>query len=202
MADRVCSECGASLAGKSPSAKTCSERCRATRSRRRRGEVKQAVGRELTGPDDFGGTSAIQKAISQELVPIVRDAIDDQVVEAIGKLLALTPAAVKAVEEDLNSADAVLRQRAYSLVVKYTVGHPALVKPTSDEAPDFNVYIGLPRPEDAAVEATAIEDVVEETKICDVCGQEKLASEFASNSDRCRACFELQKTKILAEFGL
>lgn len=204
-AERVCSECGKSLAGRAPSAKTCSEHCRTARSRRRRKEVGQAVTTELTGQHSFAdGASTVSRAISQELVPIVREAITEEVMHAISNLVALTPAAVAALEADLESEDPVIRQRAATLVVKYTIGHPAIVKPVEEAQQPFQVVFSLPRP-DVACDPSPTEAVVEdieETRVCDVCGELKVASEFVAGSDRCKSCFAEIRARVLKEAGL
>ena len=199
-ASRVCSECGAPLTSKSPRARTCSTKCRTARARRIRDErdtAKAATVRELVErhvPDEA------RIALREELRPVVREAIDEDVLKAIQAMVGLTPQAVEVLANDLGSDDPVLRQRAATLVVKYTVGHPALVKATEDKGPGLQVYIGLPRPEDVEAEAIDLptEDVEDETRVCDVCGNEKLwPDEFESMSNRCKACFEERRAAIL-----
>lgn len=207
--DRVCSECGASLKGKAPSAKTCSVNCRSARSRRRKGlnddlEV-QAAERTVAQIVQREGEDVVMRMLKQELQPVVREAITEEVMRAISNLVSLTPQAVVALAADLESDDAVLRQRAASLVVRYTIGHPALVKPAEDEAQPFQVIFQLPRPADsgeapAADQIEADAEVIEETRICDTCGKEKAAAEFVGGSDRCQSCFDEIRARVLKEF--
>jgi hypothetical protein len=206
-AARVCSECGGSLEGKAPQAKTCSVQCRQRRARRRKRvndeaeQAEQAVREIVVREHDH----VVERVLQQELQPVVREAIDEDVIRAIDQMVKLTPAAVEALRLDLQSTDAVLRQRAAALVVKYTVGHPALVKATEDTAQPLQVIFNLPRPGDSTgtenTEGEAIEDVIEEDRVCDLCGEQKSATEFVAGSERCKTCFEDYKARVLAEFA-
>lgn len=202
-AARVCSECGAPLTGLAPSAKTCSVRCRQKRGRRRKKANDEIAQQAELGVHEVvkrEGPTAIERIMKQELVPVVREAIDEDVIKAIQRLVAITPAAIAQIATDLESEDPVMRSRAAALVVKYTIGHPALVKPSDQKHEQLIVNFSLPRPEDAPVEETVEVEEVEETRVCDICGREKVASEFVAGSERCQSCFDEAKAKILAEF--
>lgn len=203
---RVCSECGKPLEGKAPSAKTCSVKCRQARARRRKHvndevahQAEEGVGQVIAREHD----TVIERVLHQELQPVVREAINDDVLRAIEKMVGLTTRAVQTLAEDLESEDAVIRQRAASLVVKYTVGHPALVRPTEEHHEQLVVNVGLPRPDDVLQiepESADVIEVEEETKICDICHQEKPESEFESGSDRCTQCHQEWRNRIMAQF--
>lgn len=192
----------------SPAAKTCSVGCRQHRGRRLKnaGIDPTALGategvRELVRA---GGQDAVQAVLKQELAPLVRESIDDSVLSAIDRMVKLTPQAVAVLERDLAGEDKVMAQRAAALVVKYTVGHPALVRPPEDKPSSFTVNFGLPRPEEPGdspvVDIDAEEDL--EEKVCDNCGEPKPLSAFADGSDRCEECFQRARHAIIAKFGL
>ena len=205
MAARVCSECGGSLEGKAPSAKTCSVQCRQKRARRRKAandnieaqQAEVAVAQVVAREHD----TVIERVLQQELEPVVRAAIDDEVLRAVDKLVKLTPLAISVLEEDLASDDAVLRQRAANTLVKYTIGHPALLKPQDEKHEQLIVNFNLPRPDDdpASGQDEVLRDVeeVEEDRVCDMCGELKPLPEFVAGSDRCKTCFEEYKANIL-----
>jgi len=187
-----------------PRALTCSVACRQHRSRRLRAANIDADALEATrGVRELvrrGGKDAIQEVLKQELAPVVREAIDQDVVEAIGKMVNLTTRAVEVLADDLESEDRVMRQRAAALVVKYTVGHPALVKPVDETPPQMTVHFNLPRPE--GVQRYDEEgEVLSETQVCDNCNIEKPLAEFESGSDRCTECFERMRAAVLETLG-
>lgn len=204
MAYRVCSECGESLEGKPITAKTCGTSCRAKRSRRLKRQAKEAGEAKALPPhqkeisERVRGEAAdvAHKVIEEEIRPVVRESITADTLEAISKMVGLTGAAVAAIAEDLASDDAVVRQRAYTLIMKYTVGHQAIVRPPEEEkGGDINVHFELPRPK--AEDGTAEEEVVEavEMKTCDQCGEDKPTPEFVANSTRCQNCYEVQQNR-------
>lgn len=141
----------------------------------------------------------IERVLQQELEPVVRAAIDDEVLRAVDKLVKLTPRAIQALEDDLDSEDKVLRQRAATTLVKYTIGHPALLKPEDSKHEQLIVNFNLPRPDDQpdADQDVVPLDEVDEARVCDICEEEKPASEFVAGSDRCRTCFEQWKSDVL-----
>jgi hypothetical protein len=213
MAARICSEwglaskCKGSLEGMSPRAVTCSVACRQHRARRLRkanldGNALEATRgvRELVAA---GGQDAVQAVLKQELAPLVREAIDEDVLQAISRMVKLTTKAVAVLADDLDGEDKVMRQRAAALVVKYTVGHPALVKPIDETPPQLEVHFNLPRPDgtDAAPQYDEEGEVVED-KVCDSCGESKPVGAFVAGSDRCEDCFREAREKIIARFGL
>lgn len=205
MPYRTCSECGKSLEGKPITAKTCGGSCRAKRSRRFARQKKEAGEakampdhqREITERVRAEVPDVAHQVIEEEIRPVVRESITQDTLEAIGKMVALTPAAVKAISDDLASDDAVIRQRAYTLIMKYTVGHQAIVRPPEEEkGGNITVHFELPRPDDASTQdGEAVEVEATEVKTCDLCGEEKSADEFVANSDRCVGCYEAQQAK-------
>lgn len=210
---RPCSECPKDLdaLGLGPHQITCSDSCRAKRSRRLRAikrdeenyaethgltgdEVRLAVRRELT-PD------VISTAAQEVVTPLVREAITEETVRAIKDLVGLTPLAVTAIEKDLTHKNAMVRQKAYSLLLKYTVGHPAVVQPEDTApAPGLTVNFNMPRPGDPDTEDEPVD--ADEIRECDICHAEKPAAEFEGDSDRCKECFANLKIDVLKAHGL
>lgn len=224
-APRTCSECGASLAGHGPLAVTCSNKCRQTRARRQRRDNKKA--RELQASTNATAAEvrqmvrneaqgAVATVLNQELAPIVREAIDDEILAAIDRLVNLTPQAVAVLAADLESTvtytdpkdpdgviempDATRRSRAAQLVMKYTVGHPALAPaPAGVSGLVVNNY--LPRPEDDGANESLVADA-EEMRRCDVCGVDKPERDFVvPGSVRCTACHNELRQKALEKFA-
>lgn len=137
-----------------------------------------------------------ERVVKEELRPVVREAITEDTLRAIQDLVALTPKVVDAIREDLASDDAVIRQRAYSLVAKYTIGHPAVVKSGEEnDSKQIIVNFALPRPGDEPVdaEATAVELEAEDFRQCDLCGADKPVTDFVAGSSRCASCHEQQQ---------
>lgn len=207
---RVCSECGASLAGKDHRQKTCSNKCRLARSRRQRranqefedlGEAAQEGGKTIAQIVRTEATDVVSRVLKDQLQPIVREALTEDVLRAISDLVGLTPRAVQAMTEDLESDNEILRQRAYTLLIKYTVGHPAIVK-AEDAAAGQQMVVNfvLPRP-DGATDNTAVIAEAEELKVCDICNTEQPANEFVAGSSRCTSCFEQHRDEVLAAFA-
>lgn len=209
---RSCSECGNPLTGMSVTAKTCGNACRLKRSRRTRRanqEIEQFADANNAGANEVAAIvrreapDVVTKIMGEELRPIVREAMTEDVLRAINGMIGLTPAAVLALQDDLGSENDTIRQRAYTLIIKYTVGHPALVKPEADgSGQQMEVHFNLPRPDAPPPEADADEYLeVDELKRCDMCKLDKPTSEFEAGSDRCTACFEEWKATILQRFG-
>jgi len=138
--------------------------------------------------------------MKDELTPIVREAINEDVLRAIEGMVGLTPAAVAALEEDLASEDSTIRQRAYSLVIKYTVGHPALVKDDITKNQQMTVNFNLPRPNQEDIDAATVPE--DDLRLCDMCREPKRwPDEFEAYSTRCTACHEEFTAKIRAQFA-
>lgn len=204
---RTCTECGGSLSGKSVKAITCGEKCRSARSRRVRRANRQvddfaaannAGAQEIAAIVRREAPDVITRVMKDELRPIVREALTEDVLRAVEQMLGLTPRAVELLQADLESEDSTVRQRAYTLVTKYTIGHPALLRPEDGAgAGQIVVNFALPRPDDAEV---VVEADSEELRTCDLCNTEKPETEFVAGSDRCRTCFEEQKATVLAAF--
>lgn len=154
------------------------------------------------------------KVVAEELRPHVREALTEDVLKALRDLVGLTPKVVAALEEDLASDDAYVRQKAYALIVRYTMGHGALVpKPEeADQGQMTVVFAQMPRPENTAPQqphtgepvvpdepapdATAVE-----LRTCDACDTEKPAKEFVGMSSRCTKCHNELRDTVLSRFA-
>lgn len=201
--ERICSEpgCGNSLAGLGPKALSCSPECRKARHARqvrekRRGEVA-TVKAFASAADDKTKHDIIKQAVREQVEPVVRAALANETLAAISKLVKLVPSAIDALEEDLLGDDPLLRQRAYSLLIKYTAGHPAIVRPDdATGAGQMVVNFNLPRPDSNPQELNA--DEVIEMKTCDLCDTAKPSTEMVAGANRCQSCMDRWKAEIQA----
>lgn len=144
----------------------------------------------------------VSDLVQREIQPVVREAITEDVMRSIADLVALTPDVVSAIAEDLHSDDATIRQRAYTLVAKWTIGHPAIINRDDDPAQkQLIVNFELPRPE--APEPVPVEAEVSPAgaRPCDVCGEDKTEDAFVDGSDRCRDCWAKQRQLVEERFG-
>lgn len=207
---RVCSECPNTLDGKPPQTKTCGAACRVKRSRRLRAN-KVRAGEALALPEHQKEIQEIvrgekddltERVIQDELRPVVREAITDDVLRAIADLLALTPTVVSKLREDLEDEDPTIRQKAYTLIAKYTMGQASLIPEEAGSDKQLVVNFELPRP-DATPKAVEVEaeEIESETKPCDICGTDKPLAEFVDGSDRCSVCWEAQRKEVEERFG-
>ena len=143
--------------------------------------------------------------LKQELAPLIRESITDDTLKAIEKLVGLTGMAVDVLMEDMQGEDRVMAQRAATTVLKYTVGHPAIVKPVDEVPEHITVNFALPRPDGESEPAIDVPNVDEEGNEitdfeCDICHQLRKASERVAGSDRCETCFREARDRILARF--
>jgi hypothetical protein len=203
-----------SLANRGPKALTCGDNCRKDRSRRLKrqkseaGRIEQLTPeqRELTEITRGERDDVAHRIVQEELRPVVREAITEDVMRSIQEFVGLSPKAVKALTEDLESEDVTIRQRAYTLWAKLTIGHPALV--TRDDDPNQKqliVNFELPRPDDPEpIEAEVVPEAAanEGERACDLCGELRREEEFVDGSDRCRYCWEQQRAEVAAKFAL
>lgn len=141
--------------------------------------------------------------LHDELAPVVRDALTEDVLRGISDMVALTPTIVEKIKEDLESDDANIRQKAYTLVAKYTIGHPAIVRPPDEGATgNLVVNFGLPRPGDAVEHVESdISLEADEVKPCDMCGIDKSITHFVAGSGRCQQCFDEQQAQAKEMIG-
>lgn len=196
---RTCTECGELLLqGSSPKRKTCSTNCRSKRSRRlkrvnNRSE-QQTLPPELARIADITHDDTAEiahRVIQEEIRPVVREAITEDVLRSIKQIVALTPKAIEQIEADLESEDGYVRRKATEQVLKYTIGHQALLtKDDTANEKQLVVHFNLPRPDGEPEVVDVDVEEVSETHICDTCGADKPVSEFVDNSTRCSTCHD------------
>ncbi|MGZ6878388.1 MAG: hypothetical protein ACXVGB_00620 [Mycobacteriaceae bacterium] len=193
--------------------KTCSQACRHKRSRRIAKARKQGGQNRAHPPElqplyqaDQGKIEdAAMEVMRDELKPVVREALTDDVLRAIQDLVHLTPLVVEKITEDLKQDDdKVLRQRAYTLLAKYTLGNPSVAPPPPEQAAQgMQVTFVMPRPGDstpALTEPQSDGDAVE-VRNCMECKQDKPDTEFVGNSDRCTQCHQTLQARVRERFG-
>lgn len=188
----LCSECPNEVTGR---AKTCSDACRAKRHRRLKRDKLPSSTVDLP---DGAVAEAVNETVREAIAPIVREALTDDVLRSIAELVKLTPMAIAAIKEDLESDNEFIRQGAYRLLARYTLGHPALVPEMESDKQVVVLIDGVARPQGPAQlqehlatpgALETIEGEAVETRTCDSCGFEKPAKEFVGSSHRCTDCF-------------
>lgn len=201
-----CSECPNRLVdsvgrAKPAGTKTCSKACRQARARRLK-RVKIEAGQmsnytpehqQVAAAVRGEAKDAAHEVLKEELRPLVREAMTEDVLGAISSLIKLTPAAIVKLEEQMASDDEVISQRAVTLLLKYTMGNPSVAPTPTVQAPaPMTVTFNVPRPGDdltaPVVEVQA--DDVEELRECTDCHESKTAAEFVGASPRCQECFD------------
>jgi hypothetical protein len=212
--ERRCSECGGPLGPHAQSnRKTCSGPCRSKRSRRLKA-AKQRAGKARAHPEELqplyqADKGSIQDAamevMREEVRPVVREALTQDVLLAIQDLVNLTPTIVEKIKDDLEQdKDPTLRQRAYTLVAKYTLGNASVAPPPPEQAAQgLTVNFMMPRPGD---ETSTTEDPQEhgeavELRTCTECKEDHPDSAFVAGSDRCTTCHEALQAKVAERFG-
>lgn len=199
---RVCTECGASLAGRSTNAYTCCDAHRKQRQRRRAEEKAERANRAATGSELVKRRvkDVAHDVLKEELRPIVREAITEDAIRALDKMIGLTGKAVEVLERDMEGDDFVLASRAANTVIKYTVGHPAVIRPQEEASHGMQVIFQLPRPDQPTpmpIEGEAEDDEDTGQRRCDICHELKPVSDFEGDSDRCTACFTQWREQVL-----
>lgn len=144
----------------------------------------------------------VQREVRAVVKPVVREALTEDVLTSLADLIRLTPDAVQVLADQMANNDAVLAQKAATTVLRYTVGHQALVTAEATTAPQIVVNFDIPRPTDADFISDAIEDDATETFECDVCHEIHPTTDRAANANRCSDCHEKRKTAVLEQYGL
>lgn len=169
---------------------------------------------------------ALRDVAREELRPVVRQAITEDVLRAAERLVNLTPLMVDAIEQDLRSTDKNLRQKAYTLLARHTLGNHSIAPPADEpgKAP-LQVVFALPRPGGPAdesipltaelpesVEPPDVEVVEEPAEVaepddgstlqdCHECGVAKPMDQFVAGSDRCQKCHDDLRAQVIERFG-
>lgn len=212
-ASRRCTECGGPLPdGARPDAVTCSNACRQTR-KRRKDRARARAGQAPPGGErpenevyDAEQHELARAVAAAELAPYVREQISEDVITAIGGMLALTPKVVAVLEQDLVNPDPQIRMKAATLIARYSMGDRLI---PGDVGADNRISVsleGIAIPTGSAGPPQAADrDVVtvDATPIreCDVCGQGLPEEDFEAGAPRCRECQQQLKQAMLAKHG-
>jgi hypothetical protein len=186
---RTCSECPNEVTGR---AITCGATCRSAR--RRRVDRQAASGRTVGALVTDDAERAAQEILRDELRPVVREALTEDVLRHIRTVIGKVPAAIDVLVGLLGSRDEDTRRQAAVALLRYSVGNKAIVPDINDggTAP-LTVHFNLDRP-DAVGVGTAY-DIVD-FRTCDSCGEKKDADQFVSTSDRCQTCFDTMRASV------
>ncbi len=210
---RKCSECNKRLPNANQ--RTCSDSHRQLRARRKKREaqahaIKIAEAKDL--PEHLKALSdannKLVKDVGRDLVvkqmtPVIREAITEDVMQGIRDMVRLTPRMVALIEEDMESRDPQIRQKAYTLLARYTLGNASVAPAPAEVAPaPMQVSFVLPRPGDACLNGDVAQDVQHvDLRTCAQCNQDKPAGEFVGDSDRCQGCHDALQAKVQEQFG-
>lgn len=195
---RKCSECD-NLLPPGSKAKTCSQSCRQKRSRRKsrqRVTAGHANAAKAKVPQEWKDVleDVGHEVAKEELRPVVREAMTEDSMQALQKMVGLLPGVVEQLQADVTDPDPVVRQKAHAMVLRYTLGHEKALPPDEKQPAGVNVIFTMPRPGDHPDTMPELSDTVpadaEELRECDTCRQAKPASEFFGAALRCNPCVE------------
>jgi hypothetical protein len=196
---RQCSECENFLpADSSKTRKTCSAPCRQKRSRRitRQRKTAGAKGHDATRiPQEWKDVleDAGTEVVKEELRPVVREAMTEDSMQALQRMVRLLPGVVDQLAKDITHPDDLVRQKAHTMILRYTLGHEKALPPDDKQPAGVNVILAMPRPDTSeSLSDTAPQEPVsadaEELRLCDTCSESKPTSEFFGAALRCDAC--------------
>lgn len=191
----------------------CSATCRSRRKRRR--DAEAASGREVTKLVTDEAERAASELLRENLKPVVKEAITEDLVSRIHEMIGAMPEAIEALIEDINpepdGPDGELtddqldrRQRAYTQLFKLTAANKNLVPDiNADKQRDLTVIFGgaLARSEIAKERLGEEVSGVIESKTCDACGVAKSLEDFVGTSDRCQQCFDEMREAAVGIVG-
>lgn len=186
---------------------TCSVACRSRRARRLKREAKSRGGDKRSAhvaeiSDKLKSGDALHEAAVEEFKPLVREAMTAEVLAGIDSLIGMSTAALAALQADLTSSDDTIRQRAYTLWFKYTMGNPSVAPPSQQQQPaGMNVVFQLPRPGDDPSATISVVADSEVLRSCDDCNTEKPESQFVAGSSRCEVCHDGLRELLKEKFG-
>lgn len=199
--ERKCYEfetCGNYVTGR---ALACSATCRRRHADRLRRDRESGRDARLVAGEE--GREVVRDVLKEELRPLIRETLTEDVLQQARDLIEEgLPAAIQAAIEDLESEDETIRQRAYTLILKHTMGSEALLPRKEDEA-QGNLYVtfAMPRPGDTAPPEHTIDGEVIDTKLCDSCHRDLPVAAFEQGSDRCTECFDSMRASATRLLG-
>lgn len=198
----ACTECSKVVPDPTGKRKTCSDACRAKRNRRMAKERKAVAQANSDDPHiqaikaAINGDDVVHDVIADELRPMVRDVIntDNEVQQALQKIVGLTQGAIAALQADLLNPNPKIRQNAATLILKYTLGNPSVAPESADAHRPITINFDMPIADGPIEDGRVVE--AQEVRTCDSCGIEKNVHEFQDDSDRCKVCFNRMRDKV------
>lgn len=199
----ACSECGTIVPNPSGKRKTCSDRCRATRTRRIAADKKRAshtahppeLKEASEGLDPERREDILGEVLRAEAAPVIREEIGDHLQSLVQQVVGLAPKALAALELALASSDARVASRAAEILLKYTM--PPADKDRDNEGGNVEINFTLPRAPDEHTDEETIE-----VQACDVCNVEKPLTEFVDGSTRCGECHAAIRAQVEERFHI
>ncbi len=213
---RRCLNCGKPLLG-GPNQRACNASCRQQlkrkRDRRAQTELRKRDAAMASAPgalaarDDSNSDvseligrkqeDVVREAFVEELRPVLRSAIDAGVIKAIESMVGLAPAAVSALQDDLEGDDPYARSRAAALVVKYTMGNPHVTPAREDNKPGLTIINQMPDAPAPFIDADLEDAPSGDLKRCDTCRLDKPVEDFPADGPRCAQCMEERKAAVI-----
>lgn len=145
------------------------------------------------------------KVMAEEIRPIVREQLTDDVMRGIAGLVNLTSRAVELLGRDMESHDESVSQKATALVLRYTLGNQSVAPAPAEVQPGaMTVNFHAPRAEVEVIEAHVVEDpAIEagEVQLCCECAVPKPLDAFVGGSTRCQTCHDALQATIRSRFG-
>lgn len=219
----ICTECGDPFAASMPNAKTCGERCRKRRQRRQKAGDSRDYAFDATQIHEAWAAAkelaldhlpdVAQQVLADEMRPIIREALTDEVLSSIDDMMGLMALSNKALSDALRAAtfefnedgtpmvdqngdrvvvaDHDTRLKAAAMVHRVTLLQPGLApQPEQPDAAPIVVNFGSMPAISQAVEGSAHEviELDEGERLCDMCALPKPADEFVGSSSRCLEC--------------
>lgn len=196
---RKCTECDNPVSGRQI---TCSDRCRSRRSKRQRETL--ASGRDVPKLVTDEAERIAQEELRKQIVPVVREALTEEVLRGIESLVGSVPDAVLVAQELLKDDDPETRYKAAALIMRHSIGNRQIVPDVNASVdPNMTVIFNVPQQDRAAPNSTGtlVSGDAVETKECDSCFKHKPLDDFESGSDRCTECFNTMRAKAIATLG-
>lgn len=200
--------------------KCCSDNCRGRRlaeQKRLKRERAEATSARMELPEHLRAVAdaaagkvedVSHEVLVEQVRPIVRDLLTDDVLAGLAKLVGLIPSAIDALQDDINqpddeTADYDRRQRAYTLLLKYTAGNATIAPPPAEQAAaPMQVIFAMPRPGDGPAPSPALSaGEAIELRDCVECEATKPETDFVGSSQRCNTCQAKLEDMIAKRFS-
>lgn len=139
------------------------------------------------------------EVMAEELRPVVREAMTEANMRSLRDMVGLLPSVVDELKKDISAKDDLVRQKAHTLVLRYTLGHEKALPNDDNPGAGLVVNLTMPRPDTIPPEPSDAEVLpadATEVRQCDVCEEEKPAPEFVGASSRCRLCMKGLQSKV------